>query len=103
MIEVSGIGQNFLNQDYSISLEYQTLFDLSLESSGSIEAIFELAQANGFSITDAPDIGTKIKWADVVDEAVWRYYLKHHVRSVTGILQQDGIDYMGIEFDFIVT
>lgn len=89
-----------------ISWEFQTLFDIAIETSGSVASIFELAADNDLSITSDVVPGSIIEYDEsvVFDGNVLNYYQKYRHRSVSGILEEEneGIDFMGIEFDFIV-
>ncbi len=88
----------------------QNLLDIALQVCGSIEAVFLLAQANGIGIT-ADIIGLNLLQAVTVNKDVFDFYKKNTIRPATGGLANpknipeklQGIDYWGIEFDFIVT
>lgn len=88
----------------------QNLLDIALQTSGSIEAVFLLAQANGISIT-ADIIGLILLPVTTANKDVLDFYKKNTIRPATGGLpnQQnlpdklEGVDYWSIEYDFIVT
>lgn len=87
----------------------QTLFDISLQSAGSIEAVFALAVLNGgLSITDPLEAGITLK-ADiaVVDADISEYLKKEMVLPSSGKINEEvsvleGIGYWAIGIDFTV-
>lgn len=109
-----------MNKDIRVSVN-QSLFDISVQQCGSIEAVFVLAARNGLSITDELDPGMliEIAEADVMDAPVASFYKMKGLRPATdapstpstgsgsggGIddLLDDGIDFMAIEVDNVVT
>ncbi|WP_282333238.1 hypothetical protein [Pinibacter soli] len=82
----------------------QTLIDLAIQASGSLEALFDIALLNGISITDELTIGQIYKLTEVVDDSVVNnlYPLKPASALFDISDQSEGIDYWAIEKDFIV-
>lgn len=87
----------------------QSLFDLSLQVCGSIEAVFELAKVNGMSITDALAPGGVEYNADGIrDKQVVQHYANNHVIPSTAITEEskimpEGVEFWSIELDFKVS
>lgn len=89
----------------------QSLFDVSLEQTGSIESIIELASQNGLSITDELTPGNKLLIGDdlTVDEDILTYYKVKGIKPATGYNanggiqpSEEGISIWAIGIDFIV-
>lgn len=88
----------------------QSLFDLSLQVCGSIEAVFELAKVNGMSITDALVPGQVVEYnADSIrDKQVVQHYANNHVIPSTALPEEskimpEGVEYWSIELDFKIS
>lgn len=88
----------------------QSLWDIALQTCGSIEAVFELAEANGLAVTDALAPGQVIEYSpdSIRDKQAARYYANNRVIPSTAIEEEstimpEGVEYWGIEFDFIVS
>lgn len=62
----------------------QCLIDIALQTTGSAEAAFDLAAANGISITDKLAPGIQLKRIDVVDAAVVAYYKANNITPASG-------------------
>lgn len=107
-----------MNKDVRVSVG-QSLFDISVQQCGSIEAVFAIAERNGLSITDELDPGMliEIAEAEVIDAPVASFYQMRGLRPATdapspstgsgtggGIddLLDDGIDFMAVEVDNVV-
>lgn len=93
-----------------IPLNRQSLLDIALQTSGSIEAAFDLAEANDISISEPLETGVSLQPAAVADQKVIDRYEAADVRPATELSPEDiemapygGIGYMGIEVDFIVS
>ena len=88
-----------------VPVERQSLFDIALQSSGSIEAVFALAVENNISLTDMPTPGVELEAVAPVDTIVLSRYNAVNIRPATGIetaATKPGIGGMGIEIDFII-
>lgn len=82
----------------------QSLFDLAVQFAGGLEAAFDLAQLNELSITDLPAAGSEIKLAGFVDADVAKEFREKDWHPATGLDETlEGIDFWGIEYDFIVS
>lgn len=84
----------------------QSLLDMAVQTAGSMEAAFGLAAANGVSLTDGQVLDTvAVENADTV-----RRYSVQGIQPATALseeemaaLAQEGINFMGIEIDFVVS
>lgn len=92
-----------------VVLNNQTLLDIAIQEYGTIEAVFELAMANGLGITDELTTGTKLKIIKAKEETeILGYYKQNTISLSTGITKQneeniiipDGIGFMEIESTF---
>lgn len=95
-----------------IVLHNQSLFDVALQHSGTIESIFELALANSISITDDLASGSwLIANSQEVDKDILNYYQAKNIQPATAFSQKDkeltekpeGISIWAINLDFIVS
>lgn len=101
------------------SLHNQSLFDISVQEYGTIEAVFDLALANNTSVTNntLSEQNKSIAKIDgfeivesVTDNQILTYYKTNNIKPVTGVLTEqienlqgnNGIGYMAIESTFIV-
>lgn len=66
-------------------LSYQSLIDIAVQTSGSAEAVFELAMKNELSITDELSAGSKIQTVDVIDIDIAAYYNNKRLTPATAI------------------
>lgn len=88
----------------------QSLLDIALQTAGSLDALFDLAVTNNVGITDAIPAGMPLETATVIiPEVVYRYRVEG-VKPATALdaedrslLLREGINYMGIEIDFVVS
>ncbi|KAB8153430.1 hypothetical protein EZY14_009360 [Kordia sp. TARA_039_SRF] len=90
-------------------ISQQTLFDVSIQLTGTIENVFDFAQENSLSITDSLDINTKVVMPNKKFEQnlTKEYYSKNNLKPSTDIsfdqvTDLEGIDYWIIEENFIV-
>ena len=88
----------------------QSLFDIALQTCGSIEAVFELAEANGIGVTDPLVAGQVIEYGadNMRNKLVVQHYVNYHVIPSTAItpeskIMPEGIEYWNIELDFKVS
>lgn len=88
----------------------QWLGDIALQESGSIEAIFLLAQANGLSITETLETGSIMAiGGHIINREVVNYYNVNEIEPATGMTQAEqdaepgGIGYMQIQTDFKIS
>ncbi len=87
----------------------QSLFDIALQETGSIETVFDMAMANGIGITDELTTGTVLQVAGTVINKVKNYYTANDIfpastfTNADRLLSLEGIEYWGIEIDFNVS
>lgn len=84
----------------------QTLADWTTQHFGAFEALFEMAQLNGLSVTEEPEPGTVLQRM-ITDAAVVTYFARNNVDVVSyktaAAVQPGGIGFMQIANDFIVS
>jgi hypothetical protein len=68
-----------------IVLEHQSIFDLAVICAGSAEAAYELAVANGLSVTDDLVTGETLNQASVLNADVAAYYKNKGLQPATAI------------------
>lgn len=95
-----------------IVLHNQSLFDVALQHSGSIESIFEIILANDLSLTDEVKAGQTLTIPDVIlkNKDILGYYKAKKIQPATGFTaedkqvleRQEGISIWAINLDFIV-
>ncbi len=70
------------------ALNNQSLFDIAIQEYGTIEAVFDLAMANGLSVTDTLTAGQVLNVPEVdpavVQPEIVDYYRRHGIRPATG-------------------
>lgn len=88
----------------------QTLLDIALQTSGSMEAVVDLALANGLSITDELSDGRVLETVEVIDAEVVERYEINGIFPATeasdeerSAMAWEGIGFMAIENDFVVS
>jgi len=85
----------------------QSLFDLAIQSSGTVEAVFALALENDISITSEMVAGQPVETEEAKGNQIVDYYRVKNIKPATfsgqEILSLSGIGYMAIEEDFIVS
>lgn len=85
-------------------LEGQSLFDLAVQTAGSVEAVFALAVANGLGITGTLQPGQLLATVTVREQGIYAYYRAKGLAPATGRVElPGGIGYMGIGIDFIIS
>lgn len=90
--------------------EKQTLLDIAIQETGSLESVFEIAEANGLVVSDIlePGLELKIPGGLIIDTDVFSFFQSNGLFPANGYsddeLQEkfDGIDFWAIEDDFIV-
>lgn len=95
-------------------LDRQSIFDLALQTYGSIEAVFILAETNGLKLTDDLTAGQTVDCAaeKPTDRITTTYYANRNITPATAISSEltsgdgaillEGIEHWGIEYDFMV-
>lgn len=88
----------------------QSLLDIAVQAAGSVEAAFEIAAANGLSVTDELTAGMSLAIPTVHNQAVADRFRVAGLIPKSGLRPEDieaapfgGIGYMGIEIDFIIS
>lgn len=86
----------------------QSLLDIAVQTSGGVEAAFDLAAANDVSVSE-PLAGAQLETAPVADKMVLERYTARQIRPATELSDEEieaapygGIGFMGIEIDFMV-
>ena len=96
-----------------VVLHNQSLLDLALQHTGTIENIFELAMLNNLSITDDVVAGKTLALPDeaFTNKDILAYYIAKNLQPATAFSKEDeqvferleGISIWAINLDFIVT
>lgn len=95
------------------ALHNQSLLDLALQHTGTIESVFELAEANALNITDDVVAGKTLALSDeaFTNKDILAYYTAKNLQPATAFSKEDdqvferleGISIWAINLDFIVT
>lgn len=89
----------------------QSLFDLAVQYTGTAQTALEWAMLNGISLTEDLQVGQQLTPPDVTDQQVVLTFQVGKLIPASSITQsqilevldqQEGIDFWGIEYDFIV-
>ncbi len=84
----------------------QSLLDVAVQQCGSMDAAFELALLNNKSVVDDLVIGEELILPAQTQQLVAAHFADNRLTPATALgmeeLGFDGINYMGIEYDFIV-
>lgn len=92
-------------------LHNQSLLDVSLQHTGKVENAFDIAVANGISITDDLIVGggLNVSHDTTKNNDILNYYTAKNIQPATAITQKfemdmtmEGIDYWAIQYDFVV-
>lgn len=89
----------------------QSLLDIAIQTSGSVEAVFVLAAKNNISVTETLSIGQELETVDVVSKMTLERMRVQGVSPATDIANDidtpiqpyGGIGYMAIGIDFVVS
>ena len=94
-------------------LHNQSLLDLALQHTGSIESVFELAEANALNITDEVVAGNTLVLPTeaFTNKDILAYYTAKNLQPATAFTKEDeqvakrleGISIWAINLDFIVS
>ena len=94
-------------------LHNQSLLDLALQHTGTIESVFELAKDNALNITDDVQAGTPLYLGEGlgVRNEILGYYTAKNLQPATAFSKEDeqvferleGISIWAINLDFIVS
>lgn len=89
----------------------QSIFDVALQHCGNLESAFGIAELNGLSLTDDLEVGASMTMPEADNKQVVQHYAVNTVEPATAITQDEinailatgeGIEFWGIEYDFIV-
>ena len=88
----------------------QSILDVAIQQCGSVESILDMAALNSISVTDDLNAGASLVMPDAKDGKVVSYYSVNRVTPATAVTLDEinqhpvgGINFMGIEIDFIVS
>ena len=94
-------------------LHNQSLLDLALQHTGTIESVFELAKDNALNITDDVQAGTPLYLGEGLGarNEILGYYTAKNLQPATAFTKEDeqvferleGISIWAINLDFIVS
>ena len=89
----------------AITYEGQSLLDIALQHTGSAETALDIALANGISLSDNLETGATLTLPDTQgNKPMAQYYTVNKIMPATSLETEiGGINYMGIEIDFIVS
>lgn len=85
----------------------QTVFDMAIENSGSVDAAYDIAVKNNISISGTPPVNKTLQKSEITDRKVAEYMDKNKVTpasgSVSEITRTRGIGNMAIGENFRVS
>ena len=96
-----------------IILNRQSLLDIVIQECGSLDSIFSLAEQNNIAVTDDLPAGRELEYTleDITQKQVIISLANRGIKPATAIspelladgeLLLEGIEFWGIEYDFIV-
>lgn len=95
------------------ALHNQSLLDLALQHTGTIESVFEFAEANTLNITDDVVVGNNLVLPSeaFTNKDILGYYTAKNLQPATAFTKEDekvakrleGISIWAINLDFVVT
>lgn len=68
-------------------IEYQTLLDIALQETGSIETAYAMAVFNGISLTETIAPGTLLQRVGIVEKKIKNYYVSKNIQPATGMVE----------------
>jgi len=88
-----------------MTLQNQSLLDIAIQDSGSVESTFLFALQNDISVTAALPTGKRLKGCAVKNKDVLYHYSARKLKPATwgGNAALGGIGYMNVEGNFIVS
>lgn len=90
----------------------QSLLDISIQQTGSMEEIFDIVHDNSKSISDDLIVGEDIIANNLTVKSIADYFRINDIRPATAITMEEinaivgrleGVDYWIVERDFVVT
>lgn len=87
--------------------KHQAIIDVAIQETGDASSLFDIALANALGITDEVVSGTVLSISGTVNEKAFKFLKPRKIRPVTILPKDDdlvgaGIEFWGIEFDFII-
>jgi len=95
--------ENVLQGNFIPVLENQSFFDLAIQECGSAEAAYQLAEVNGYDVTDMPATGTKLMRIAALKTMVVAFYKQKGLYPASGIIETIDTDYRTFDFTFDFT
>jgi hypothetical protein len=85
--------------------KHQTLLDIAIQHTGSVESVVEIAELNGLEVTADVVPGTKLIMPEVVERRVKIFFDESDSKPVTATerTKETGIEFWAIEGGFIVS
>lgn len=98
----------------AVVLDCQSLLDIAIQELGNVAGVFDLAEKAGLSLTEELSAGGALELPlQAADKQIAGYYAAHRITPATAItidstsgggdLLLEGIEFWGIEYDFIVS
>jgi len=86
----------------------QTIFDIAVQTAGSVQAAFAAAMLNGLSVTDDLAIGDTLAIPPVADKGMLQHYKDTGTVPATALdanaaSRLEGIGYWFVQYDFVVS
>lgn len=81
-------------------MENQTLHDIAVRYTGSAVNAYVIAALNNLSATDELSPGMELEVPEADVKPVASYFENQNLQPAT--VAQDGIEYFGIEYDFVI-
>lgn len=91
------------------ALAGQTLLDIAIVTAGGLEALVDMAAANGIAVTDDLAAGQEIALAEVRRRSVVQQFAAGSSQPATAMIEEEeqllpgGIGYMAVGVDFVVS
>lgn len=88
------------------TLSRQSLLDIALQETGSVEQALNIAKYNNIRLTDDIEAGTELQMPSANQNTALKYFTLNQVKPATAIdtdIPTGGINYMAVQLDFIVS
>ncbi len=72
-------------------LNKQSLIDIAIQATGSIEGVFELALMNNLSVTQKLEVSQKILTVEPINKQIKEYYQSSGIYPATDMMEDEGI------------
>lgn len=63
----------------------QSILDIAIQETGTVESVIDIAQRNSISITDDLEIGTVVATGPIINNAIAKYYAARSIRPATQV------------------